>query len=102
MLHSPAIVLLAVYFFTQTFFGYTQQVPVECTDDIAEQLTARLCPKSLGELFKTFFIVQRERRDVYFSNVASITLTLYLLTVLLATATQHVFCKSFVCDAHMT
>ena len=64
MLYPPAKILLAVYFFAQTFFGYTQQVPVECTDDIAEQLTARLVPKSLGEFFKTLFIVQRERWDV--------------------------------------
>ena len=48
MLYSPAIKLLPVYFFTQTFLGNTQQKTVEYTDDIAEELSARLVPKTLG------------------------------------------------------
>ena len=57
MLHPPVEILRVVYFLAQTFLGYPQQVPVEYTDDIAEQLAAGLVPKSLGEFFKALFIV---------------------------------------------
>ena len=90
MLYSPAKILLAVYFVAQTFFGYTQQVPIECTDDIAEQLTARL------DLFLNPWASSSRRCSSSkgnggmsnFSTMASITRKLYLLTVLLATVTQ--------------
>ena len=63
MLYSPAIKLLPVYFFTQTFLGNTQQETLEYTDDIAEELSTRLVLKTLGEFFKPLFIFKRDRWD---------------------------------------
>ena len=36
MSYTPAIKFLAVCFFVQAFFGYTQQVAVKCTDYITD------------------------------------------------------------------
>ena len=101
MLHSPAKILLTVYFFAQTFLGYTQQVPVECTDHIAEQLTARLVPKSLGELFKTIFIVQRERWDAYFFHYGFHNTQIVLADTASCNCNTNV-CKVCVCRTHTT